>query len=335
MNTFAAAACALGAVLAPICAHASASTASEASTYTASSAAAPQVRDLNPAPGSTLKAFFPQFSARIDTHGGVPVRRESVHLYVDGTDVTSSASIDADTISYIPHQHLHAGWHDAFLEGSDAANRTFSDGWVFQTQSPDFEAPLNEQNFSIVRAGATAHRHAGFIHFFLFAPFDGVGLLQLCGFDVPFLRAGGAPVFFVTVPVTLGTALLGCEPEVEFTPFGIGQVEPIFFPLEIAGPSFFQNNDTHHRRRPLNALSTPAFGTYGSPAYRTTTMPAYPTTTMPVYRTPAVPVYGTSAMPLYRAPGINVPRNPGTAKAPPAAAGPPVKPVIPHPYVPH
>ena len=78
------------ALLWPMQAAASAASAVQgASTYQASSSRAPSVRDLLPAPGSMLKAFFPRFSATLQTHGA-PLRRQSIHLYVDGRDVSQT-----------------------------------------------------------------------------------------------------------------------------------------------------------------------------------------------------------------------------------------------------
>jgi len=180
--------------------------------------------------------------------------------------------------------------------------------------------------------------HGRFSHFFLISPFDGVGLLQLCGFEIPLHRATGTPVFFVTVPLTLGTALLNCNPGLAFTPFqaGIGVLNPIFFPIAIAGPGFFEHGPIH-RRRPLTGFA-PAM-----PTYRTTTMPIYRTTTMPIYRTTTVPIYRTTTtMPIYRTttmpnfPMTMGPAMPVRASAPMPAAGASVPAVnIPQPYIPH
>lgn len=290
------------------------SSASGASTYDASSPQAPAVRDLNPAPGTTLRTFFPQFSASIDTHGA-PLRRESLRLYVDGNDVTESAAIGPSGVSYMPHEHLSAGWHDAFVEGSDTANRTFSDGWVFQTQNPDVQEPVNDGSFAFASAGAGPHAQGRFMHFFIVAPFQGIGLLQLCGFEFPFLRAGLTPVLFVTVPFGFNNALFACNAGVLFTPIAFAPISPVFFPFGIAGPNFFNSNGNRHRPRPWTA---PGSGTYSNAPV---TMPAQgisPSAAIPgqVYR-------GTGATTLPR------------ARMPIAAPHGVVMPVIPHPAIPH
>lgn len=273
-----------------------------ASTYEASSARAPAVRDLAPLPGTTVKAFFPRLAARFETHGA-QLRTGSLRLYVDGRDVSATATLNGDTVAYVPREHLRAGWHDVFLEGADTANDTFGQAWVFRSQNPDIDVPMEDEQFAFVPVGM----HGRFSHFFLISPFDGFGVLQFCNFTIPLHRAGAAPVFFVTVPFTLGTALLGCNPRLAFTPFqaGIGVLNPIFFQIEIAGPGIFQGGGgDHHRRHPLIG------GTPATPVYRTTTVPIFRTTIgAPVF---GAPVRGAAL------PTVSVPQ-----------------PSIPQPYIPH
>lgn len=277
------------------------------STYQASSPLAPAVQNMQPAPGTVIRAFFPRFSAFIDTHDRAPLRRTSIHFYVDGKDVTEQASILDGNVAYLPREHLGAGWHDVFLQGADLANRTFSQAWVFRSQSPDIDVPLSgDGGFAFAPVGAGGP----FMHFFFVSPFDGFSTLQLCNFSVPLTHAGGSPVFFVTVPATLGTLLLGCNSGFVFTPFGIAQAAPIFFPIGIAGPGFFENGG-HNRRIPLPAEPT----TVQDNRVR---MPVYPQQTMPVYRSGATPGNPARTMPVYRVPVMGLPRVPS----------------IPRPYIP-
>jgi hypothetical protein len=272
-------------------------------------------------PGTTVRAFFPRLSATIQTHGNA-LRANSVRLYLDGNDVSKDVSLSGDTLSFVPRERLQAGWHDVFVEGSDAANHSFSEAWIFQSTDPDIDLPLSgDDGFAFFPVGL----HGPFTHFFLVSPFDGFGLVQLCGLEVPLVRANGTPVFFVTVPVTLGTALLDCNPGLVFTPFqaGIGQLNPIFFPIEIAGPGIV--NGAPRGRHPL----TPA---HTMPVYRAPTIPVYRTSTLPVYRTTTMPVYRGSAMPVYPAPGAP-PVRPAAVPAAPHVSVPHVS--VPHVSVPH
>jgi hypothetical protein len=212
-----------------------------ASTYQAGSSAAPVVRDLSPAPGATLRSFFPTVAAVIASPERTALNRPSVHLFFDGKDVTPATSVNGNSLSYTPRQHVSAGWHDVFLEGKDVANRTFSEAWIFRTDDPDIDLPAgDEASFGFLPIGIVPGTNGPFMHFFFVSPFSGIALLQLCGFAAPLTQVPGTPVFFVTTPLTLGTVLLGCTPAIAFTPFGLGNVTPIFFPIEIAGPGIFQ-----------------------------------------------------------------------------------------------
>jgi hypothetical protein len=266
------------------------------STYQAGSPAAPAVRDLTPSPGARLRSFFPTVSAQIQPRGGAALSRASIHLFLDGSDVTAASIFNGTRVTYTPHGHIRAGWHDVFLEGKDGANQTFSQAWFFQTDDPDIDVPVDEAQFGFAPIVIGPGLGGPFMHFFFVSPFQGVALLQLCGFTTPFVQAPGTPVFFVTAPMTLGTLLLGCTPGVAFTPFGISQAAPIFFPLPIAGPNPIPNNP---RRRPL------------------------PISHMPVYSAPApigIPRVGVPRVgfPHIGIPHVTVPRV-----------------SVPHPYVPH
>jgi hypothetical protein len=284
---------------------------SGASTYQAGSPAAPVVRNLSPAPGARLRTFFPTVSAVIEPHSGSRVNRAKLHLFFDGRDVSSAAELSRNTITFTPHQHVNAGWHDVFLEGKDAANRAFSQAWVFETDDPDIDVPVSDTaSFGFLPIGIAPGEDGPFMHFFFVSPFDGAALLQLCGFATPLAQVPGTPVFFITTPLTLGTALLGCTPGIALTPFGFAQSEPVFFPLEIAGPNVFQPPG---RRRIMSASG------YAPES--------------PVYRAPpAMPGVPPAGMPSIAVPRIGVPRVVMPRTGMPRAVMPPVS--IPHPFIP-
>lgn len=306
--------------------------------YQSSSPLAPTVSALEPSPGARLRTFFPRLSATIYTHGRAQLKLHSVHLYVDGADVTQLASITRDQVTYLPRQHVTQGWHDAFLQGVDTANHSFSDAWVFQTQDPDVDMPFDGNDGSALLPIGVGFG-GPFSHFFIVSPFNGFAQLQLCGLQVPFIQAGATPVFFATVPVAFGSNFfLGCTPGVVFTPFGFGTVSPIFFPLEIAGPSIFQNG--HPVSRMVQSSMMPVYGRTALPVHRVTSMPGY--SALPAYRLtrpilPAMPgSMPTMALPTSHLPGIVV--YPGTARpltVPAHSAGLPAHPVMPvHPVLP-
>jgi hypothetical protein len=277
-----------------------------ASTYTASSVHAPTVTNQNPLPGSRMRTFFPQFSARIDTHGRAPLKRASVHLFVDGMDVTPAAALTQNTVTYLPRTRVSSGWHDVFLEGSDTAGQTFSDAWVFELQAPDFAGvePISP-GFGFFPVGSP--QFGGFMHFVLIAPADGFAALQLCGIpQIAFVHVSLSPVFFLTVPVAFDdgfSPFFGCNVGALFSPFnGFNQFNTVFIPLPlgIAGPNVQPNIPI-----PQSGEARQLLPVYRRGELPMTTAPVpqsggtSPRSIMPIYRTMplpySVPVPGTRA----------------------------------------
>jgi hypothetical protein len=284
-----------------------------ASAYTASSARAPTVTNEVPLPGSRVRSFYPQFSARIDTHGRAPLNRSSLHLFLDGIDVTPSAAITQNTVTYLPQRRVSSGWHDVFLTGADTAGQKFSDAWVFQLQAPDVNVDPVASGFGFFPVGSPQF---GFMHFVLIAPTDGFAALQLCGIpQLAFVHVRLSPVFFITVPVTVQTGFspfFGCNIGAFFSPFNtFNQFGPVFLPLPIgiAGPNVQPNIPFPQSAQTRRML----------PVYRRADVPVT-TTTAPVQTVIGVP---RSVMPIYRAvPMPNaVPMQPGTVRAPMPVSG--------------
>jgi hypothetical protein len=308
----------------------------------ASAAPGATIFQKQPSPGAHLTTYFPILSASVE-HANA----RSLHLFLDGRDVTASASIQRDGVRYVPRARVAAGWHDVFLQGTGANHRHFSDSWVFETQSPDgaMETTSTMDGFEFFPSGGSTFFPGSFMHFFLIAPSDGFAVLQLCGFgQFPFQHQPFSPVFFVTVPVPALTfnPFLNCQVAALFTPInGFGNVL-VPLPVEIG---FFSN----HRH---TVVTTPPAVTYGTTAPRATmpiqsapelpgaVSPTIPIstgrTTMPTYRVIPMPNAGTSAVPRtmlpisHAAPGtrpVAVPR----PVAIPHAVGIPHGAVVPHP----
>lgn len=266
-----------------------------ASTYTATSNLAPTVTAQNPEPGARLRTFFPQFSATIRTHTSAPLRRGSVHLFVDGADVTQSATVSANVFSYLPRTRVSPGWHDVFVEGADTAGRRFSDAWVFESLAPDLDDVEPSGQFGFIPVGSPDI--GGFMHFVLIAPSDGFAQLQLCGLpEFSFIHVRLSPVFFVTIPVnTFGgfSPFIDCDAGAFFTPFD--DFNPVFIPvqLNIAGPGVSPN---------IPNQSSSGAARYTQPVYRRAEYPvrAVPRSSTPVYRAPQVPAASI--------PRVNIPR---------------------------
>ena len=273
-----------------------------ASNYTASSARAPTVSNQAPIPGSRVRTFFPQFSATIDTHGRAPLNRGSLHLFLDGMDVTGSAGMTQNIVTYQPRTRVSGGWHDVFLEGADTAGQKFSDAWVFELTPPDTGIEPIAGGFGFFPVGNPDF--GGFVHFVLFAPTEGFAQLQLCGIpQIQFVHVISSPVFFVTVPVAIGTGFspfFGCNVGAFFSPFnGFNQFNTVFLPIPIgiAGPGVQPNIPlpaSEEARRTMPVYRSAEFPLMSAPA------PALPQTAISSPR---------SIMPIYRAmPLPNVPR---------------------------
>lgn len=274
-----------------------------ASTYTATSSLAPTVTAQNPQPGARLRTFFPQFSATIRTQAGAPLRRESLHFFVDGADVSAAAAFNANIVTYMPRSRIAPGWHDVFLEGTDAAGRQFSDAWVFESVAPDWDNGEPPAQYGFIPAGSPDY--GGFMHFVFIAPTDGVARLQLCGLpEFTFLHVRLSPVFFVTVPLNAFggfSPFFDCEAGAFFTPFEDFDTVFIPVPLTIAGPGVSPNVPG----QPSNAVPR-----YTQPVYRT---PEYPANTLPRANSTYPYVRGAQVpaanVPRVSIPRINIPRS--------------------------
>lgn len=267
-----------------------------ASSYYASSERAPVVTGQNPAPGARLRSFYPQFSAAIDTRGHSALRRKTLHLFIDGADVTAFSTFAGNTLTYIPRDRIEPGWHDVFVEGADTAGNTFSDSWVFESLAPDEDTGEEYAGFGIIPAGAPGLFPGDFMHYFFIAPDDGFASLRFCGLaQYAFVHVRLSPVFFVTVPVALDGAFspfFNCAPNVVFSPFGQFTNVYVPVPFAIAGPSITapRQHPAQYRgmqpgiRRPETSGGFAAPSTvyrYSTPVMRGT-WPSTPRVTLPM-----------------------------------------------------
>lgn len=255
---------------------------------------APRISAKQPAPGERLQTYFPNISASIDP----TPRADSLHIFLDGHDVSSSASVGAGKLQYVPSERMEPGWHDVFVEGTGPDNQPFSDSWAFQTVAPDYAQRVEGSNFQFFQSGGTTFYPGRFMHFFFIAPDNGFAVLQLCGLgEFPFTRVPSSPAFFVTVPVPelAYNPFANCEVQAIFTP--IGGFSPFFVPL----PGIIGIFSPHR-----HAVMAGQFPRTTLPVFRRPENGFAPRVTMPVYRTAPMPVYRTVPMPVARP--IAVPR---------------------------
>jgi hypothetical protein len=280
-----------------------------------------------PAPGAQIRTFYPVLSARIEH-----AHMHSMHLFVDGRDVTPSTLMSAERLQYIPREHMSGGWHDVFLEGVGNDNRSFSDAWTFETQAPDGDwgTPVTS-GYYFLPSGSSQFFPGNFMHFFLIAPSAGFAVLQLCGYgQYPFAQQPYSPVYLVTVPITYTpyNPFYNCTVGAAFTPYGISSygvtVSPIFIPLP-AGIGIFPNAQyavMHPNAPPIHYAANPR-------------------TTLPVYRAAAgmMPIYNGTTEPIYTGratlPGEHAAEPlPGMYRALPGAAVPAHSIAVPHVILP-
>jgi len=100
------------------------------------SAAAPPADGLSigllrvqPPREASLAESRPEISAAFSEE----VDASSLHLSIDGSDVTAQSYVSAHSVSYTPEEELAAGSHEVVVEGRTADHVGFTDRWSFQT----------------------------------------------------------------------------------------------------------------------------------------------------------------------------------------------------------
>ncbi|HKW44353.1 MAG TPA: copper amine oxidase N-terminal domain-containing protein [Candidatus Eremiobacteraceae bacterium] len=94
----------------------------------------PSVDDLRPAPDSVVGSTFPQIYARL-TGNSSSVNPATVHLIVDGGDVTSLATISSAYVSYTPSASLGNGTHTVEVTGESDDEASLDQSWSFRVDS--------------------------------------------------------------------------------------------------------------------------------------------------------------------------------------------------------
>jgi parallel beta-helix repeat protein len=93
----------------------------------------PIITNLQPPDASTTNNFIPTISADYSDLSGINV--SSVMIEVDGIDITSSAIVTANGMSYIPGVALSEGIHTIYLEVGDNVGNLATANWSFTVDS--------------------------------------------------------------------------------------------------------------------------------------------------------------------------------------------------------
>lgn len=203
------------------------------------SAPAPVAFALTPPDGGSTATAYPVISATLK-HS--EARLADVRLTVDGTDVTTLATFDGSTITYIPRTGLAAGTHVVTFAGTTLLSEPFNAHWSFAT----VVAPANENgavgvmdDFDFYAAGSTYFRPGDWMHFVLLAPPGGSADVQLCtGFDYPLWNGGTSGIYRADAPAPLGYWIPSCIVSATYTSWTGAQT---FVPEELSIALYTQN----------------------------------------------------------------------------------------------
>lgn len=94
----------------------------------------PTVDDLRPSPDSVVGSTYPQIYARLDGNSS-SVDPGTVHVIVDGGDVTSLATISSAYVSYTPSAGLTNGSHSVEVTGQSVDGASFDQTWSFRVDA--------------------------------------------------------------------------------------------------------------------------------------------------------------------------------------------------------
>jgi hypothetical protein len=104
---------------------------------------APYADGVQPAPNTRVGTAYPTISAAVPLAQNAAIA--SLHLTLDGIDVTRDAHYAGTYVTYIPRTGLSLGTHSVVVAGIDTAGRPFDSEWSFETTLP--AAPDAEQGF--------------------------------------------------------------------------------------------------------------------------------------------------------------------------------------------
>ncbi len=114
----------------------------------AAAATGPALKALEPAAGASVGAQKPTISANFVQ----PADPNTVHITVDGRDVTSASTFSSTGFIYAPQSPLQSMAHTVVASGKLEGGAPFSQSWTFTSGS---QAPRNSLTLSAPTDGAT------------------------------------------------------------------------------------------------------------------------------------------------------------------------------------
>ncbi len=173
-----------------------------------------RVSGIDPPDGATVSTAYPTVSARLL---GDSADSRSVSLSIDDEDVTSLATFDGSTITFMPRRGLSRGSHRIVFRGRTLHGRDFSSQWSFETSlaaPPDAgPAMYSDYDYRFYVNGLNTYYPGDYMHFVLNAPPGGSAVLQLCnlGYQYPLWNGGYGSTYEAAVLAPSGYWLPECE----------------------------------------------------------------------------------------------------------------------------
>ena len=178
---------------------------------------ASRVSGLNPAPDAAIASAFPTISATLD---GVTAAQGEVSLSVDGVDVTSLATFDGSTITYMPRAGMPRGTHSVVFSGRTIGGEPFTTQWSFATSlaAPPDASAFQPEEFRFYASGPANYYAGDWMHFVLIAPPNGHAELQLCNLgSFQLLGNSGGMMYTTSIPAPSGMWIPACQVTAVYT----------------------------------------------------------------------------------------------------------------------
>jgi len=96
-------------------------------------AVAPLIRGLRPQPGAMVSARRPEITATLRARGG-SIDYDSIHMRVNGVDVTPDLEVGDNTVTYRPREPLDPGRTNIRLVVRDSEGNTTTRDWSFEVR---------------------------------------------------------------------------------------------------------------------------------------------------------------------------------------------------------
>nr|MDQ6932801.1 copper amine oxidase N-terminal domain-containing protein [Candidatus Eremiobacteraeota bacterium] len=208
-----------------------------------------------PQPGQRLAGRY-SIGATMTSPRGMTLKRNTLHMFLDGIDVVNAAEFDGENVLYTPSRELDYGRHDVRLEALDEEGHRFGSEWSwFQglaspSSSYNVYKVYNDYNgyrgysglgfppysnginlgFRFYPSGPVTYFTGDVIQLILVAPPGGSAFIRLCGIPrIYYLNYNWAFNYYaVSVAAPIGFYLPGCAVTAIYnSPSGARKIIPL------------------------------------------------------------------------------------------------------------